>query len=150
MTTHTQVVDRGLPRLSTGRVGLTLAAAVIVAVGVNALVARAAVGLGAHAGFMPLTLPLYGSFTLVGIVVGWIGWRLVRRHAERPGRVLAWLVPVVGVVSFVPDVLLGTLRFIPDATWGGVAGLMTMHVVVIVVAVCAYVLADRVASTPAA
>jgi hypothetical protein len=48
---------------------------------------------------------------------------------------------VFAVVSFAPDVALGVLQFIPGTTWTAVIGLMVMHLVVIAVAVPAYVLA---------
>lgn len=48
-----------------------------------------------------------------------------------------------GAASFVPDVALLASRFIPGTTTAGVLALMTMHLVVIVVAVPAYILASR-------
>ncbi len=143
MTVQTHTLDHDVPRLSAGRSSLTLAAAVVVAIAVNALVSGLARSSGAGSGFAPLTLPVYGAFTFVGILVGWVGWRLIRRRARRPGRLLGWLVPVLGALSFAPDVALGLTRFIPGATWSGVLGLMVMHVVVIAVAVPAYLVADR-------
>lgn len=147
MTAQTHTLDHGVPRLSAGRAGLALAAAVVVAVAVNAVVAALATSWGAGPDFAPLTLPVYGAFTLVGILVGWVGWRLVQRRAQRPRRLLGWLVPAVGIVSFAPDIALGLTGFIPGATWSGVLGLMVMHVVVIAVAVPAYLVADRFAAS---
>ncbi len=125
------------------RTGLILTAAVVVAIAVNAVVALIAVAAGAPATYGPLTLPAYALFTTLGIVVGWIGWSLVRRRARDPRRTLAILVPIVTVASFVPDVLLLVTRFIPGTTASAVIALMVMHLVVVAVAVPAYVWASQ-------
>jgi hypothetical protein len=124
-----------------------LAAAVLVAVAVNAAIAAAAVAAGASADYGPLTFPAYTLFTVLGIAAGWIGWNLVSRHARSPRRTLSVLLPVVALVSLVPDVLLLVFRFIPDTTVPAVVALMLMHIVVISVAVPAYVLASRAGLT---
>ncbi|WP_378148284.1 DUF6069 family protein [Cnuibacter sp. UC19_7] len=120
-----------------------LAVAAVVAVGLNAVVAAVANALGAPAGYGPLTLPAYALFTVLGIAAGWAGWVIVRHRARDAGRVLAVLVPVVTVVSLVPDVLLLVLGFIPGTTPAAAIALMVMHLVVVAVAVPAYVLASR-------
>lgn len=104
-------------------------------------------GSGSDARLPAAQVPVFGAFTLVGVLVGWAGWRIIEHRSARPGRLLGWLVPVVGVLSFVPDVALGLLRFIPGATWPGALGLMVMHVVVIVIAVPAYLIAGRPATS---
>ena len=113
-----------------------LAAAVVAVLGdaVVALLARAA---GASGDFAPLHLSAYGPLTVFGVVLGAMGWAVVRRVAKNPAGLLRWLVPVVVVVSFVPDLSLlggGT----PGSGPLAVAALMVMHVVVAVVAVAAY------------
>jgi hypothetical protein len=123
-----------------------LVVAVLVAVAVNAAVAAVAVAAGASADYGPLTFPAYTLFTVLGIVAGWVGWSLVRRYARSPRRALTALVPVVALVSLVPNVLLLAFRFIPDTTVPAVVALMLMHIVVIAVAVPAYVLASRAGS----
>jgi hypothetical protein len=143
MTTRTPAIAGLLSRPAAARVIVALLAAIVAAVAVNTLVATLAIAWGATPGFAPLTLPVYGGFTLVGIVVGWFGWRAVERRARNPRRVLAWLVPFVGLVSFVPDVALAVFGFIPGTTGQAVAALMTMHVVVIAAAVPAYLIASR-------
>jgi hypothetical protein len=120
-----------------------LLVAVLVAVAVNAAVAAAAVAVGASADYGPLTFPAYTLFTVIGIAAGWVGWSLIRRHARSPRRALTILVPVIALVSLVPDVLLLVFRFIPDTTVPAVVALMLMHVVVIVVAIPTYVIASR-------
>ncbi|MCS5723439.1 DUF6069 family protein [Herbiconiux sp. CPCC 203407] len=121
--------------------GILLATAVVV-IAVNAGAAAVAVSLGAPADYGPLTLPAHALFAVLGIAVGWIGWSLVVRRARHPRRVLAVLVPAVTAVSFVPDLLLMAFSFIPGTTMVAVVALMVMHVVVVAVAVPAYVLAS--------
>lgn len=125
------------------RAALILAAAVAIAIALNAVVAAVAIATGAPAAYGPLTPPAFGLFTALGVAAGWVGWSLVRRHAKYPRRTLSILVPVVTIASFIPDVLLLALGFIPGTTTGAVIALMVMHVVVVAVAVPAYALASR-------
>ncbi|WP_427892757.1 DUF6069 family protein [Kribbella sp. GL6] len=112
-----------------------LLAAAIVAAGLNYLVARGAIALGADAGFAPLTAPVFVPLTLVGTAAGYAGWTAVRR---RSAAALKVVVPVVLVLSMIPDLLLLATKFIPGTSGTAVAGLMLMHVVVTAVAVPAY------------
>ncbi|KIP95186.1 uncharacterized protein (DUF2062 family) [Microbacterium foliorum] len=125
------------------RRALILAAAVAIAIAANSMVALIAVAAGAPTTYGPLTFPAFSLFTTVGVVAGWIGWSLVRRHARDPRRTLTMVVPIVTVASFVPDVLLLALRFIPGTTVSAVIALMVMHLVVVAVAVPAYMWASR-------
>ena len=142
MVAPTARANRGItrPRL---RAAVILTAAVIVAVVMNSVVALIAVATGAPSTYGPLTFPAYTLFTTLGIVVGWIGWSLVRRRARNPRRTLSVLVPIVTVASFIPDILLLMFRFIPGTTVSAVIGLMVMHIVVVAVAVPAYVWASK-------
>ncbi|GAA1875190.1 hypothetical protein GCM10009836_65540 [Pseudonocardia ailaonensis] len=126
-----------------------LAAVVVIAVATNALVALIAHGLGANSDFAPLTPAVYGGFTALGVLVGWLGWRMVTRRAARPRAVLTVLVPVATVVSLAPDLALLALRFIPGTNAAGVVALMVMHLVVVAYAVPGYVLAGRSLRRPA-
>lgn len=139
----TTVSAERTPTRSRTRTVLTLTAAVVIAVAANAVVATVAVATGAPASYGPLTLPAYGLFTVIGVTVGWLGWSLVQRRARDPRRTLTILVPVVTVASFIPDVLLLALGFIPGTTTGAVIALMVMHLVVVAVAVPAYAFASR-------
>ncbi|WP_234537778.1 DUF6069 family protein [Streptomyces shenzhenensis] len=121
--------------------GLTVAAgllaAAVVAVLGNVVVAVLAHAAGASGDFAPLHLSAYAPLTVFGVVLGAIGWAVVRRVAKNPAGLLLWLVPVLVVVSFAPDLSLlggGT----PGSGPLAVAALMVMHVVVAVVAVAAY------------
>ena len=128
------------PRL---RIAVILIAAVVVAVALNAAIAAVAVAAGAPSTYGPLTLPAYALFTTLGVAAGWAGWVLVHRRARDPHRTLLVLVPVLTVLSFVPDLLLLAFGFIPGTTTPAVIALMLMHLVVVAVAVPAYALAMR-------
>jgi hypothetical protein len=123
------------------RTALILLAVIAGAVGVNALVATAARHAGASTAFSPLQFPAYGAFTAAGVIAGWFGWQIVRRRSARPRGVLKILVPAAIVLSFVPDVALLALKFIPDSSATAVAALMVMHLVVVAFAVPGYLLA---------
>lgn len=144
MSAPTRTAEPVATRPAAGRAALVLAAAAVVALALNTLVATVAVRAGAEP-FPPLTLPVYGAFTVLGLLAGWAGWRLVQRRSSRPAVVLRVLVPVVVVASFLPDVALLTQRFIPGTTTAGVLALMTMHLVVAAVGVTAYVVASPTA-----
>ena len=126
------------------RTALILLGVIVGAVGLNTVVAVVARHGGAGASFAPLQLPVYGGFSAVGVIAGWIGWQLVRRRSTRPRSLLMVLVPVVTVLSVVPDVALLALQFIPDSNATAVAALMVMHVVVVALAVPGYLLAAPV------
>jgi hypothetical protein len=102
---------------------------------VIAVVARAA---GVASGFRPLQFPTYTGLIVLGVVGGAIGWQVLRARASRPEVLLPRLVPAVLLVSFAPDILIGVTHGEGGATWGGVAALMCMHVVVAAAAVASY------------
>ncbi len=128
---------------------LLLAAAALVAVALNAAIAWVGVMLGAPAGYGPLSLPAQALFTVIGVAVGWIGWRLVMTRARHPRRVLRILVPVVTALTLVPDLLLLAAPVISGTNVAAVVSLMCMHLVVVACAVPAYVLASRLQPAPA-
>ncbi|GLY50442.1 hypothetical protein Lesp01_40980 [Lentzea sp. NBRC 102530] len=81
-----------------------LLGAAVASIVVNALIALVA------GKFVPegtervgLAIAEYGPATVLGILLGTLGWYLVRRFAGNPRRVLRVLVPVVVVVSWIPD-----------------------------------------------
>ena len=130
-------------RLPFARTALILAAAAIIATALNAGVAFLAVQAGASASYPPLTLPVFAAFTVAGVLVGWVGWRIIQRRANCPQRVLAVLVPTVVVASLVPNVVLLFTEFIPGTNAAAVWALMAMHVVVAGVAVVGYVFVSK-------
>ena len=116
--------------------GGILAAAVVASAG-DAAISLLARALGASSRFQALTPAAYVPLTVVGIVLGAIGWGIVRRLAKDPRRLLGRLIPVMVVVSFVPDLaLLGGNQ--PGTSGLAVVALMVMHVLVATVAVLAY------------
>ena len=123
-----------------------LVAAVTTAIAVNAVIAAVATAAGASPGYGPLTFPAYALFTALGVAAGWAGWVLVHRRARDPRRTLRMLVPTLTLLSFVPDILLLVLGFIPGTTTSAVIALMLMHLVVVAVSVPAYTLALRARS----
>ncbi|TQE17871.1 hypothetical protein Sipo8835_41510 [Streptomyces ipomoeae] len=113
-----------------------LAAAVVALLG-NAVVALLALAAGASGKLDALHPPAYAPLTVIGTVLGAVGWAAVRHFSKQPPRVLRWLVPVVVVVSFVPD--LGLLSgSVPGGGPLAAVSLMVMHVVVAAVAVPTY------------
>ncbi len=130
---------RGRPAV---RLGSALAAGVLAgttATVSNLLVSAVARGpLGASDEFVPLTAGPVVMWTLVGSVVGAVGWRVVVTRSARSRAVLTRLVPAVLVLSLVPDVALLASDSVPGQTTAGVGALMAMHVVTagVVVAAC--------------
>jgi len=128
---------------SKARAAIILIVATLIAIGLNAVIASLAHALGVSSAYGPLTVPAYASMTVLGVAAGWVGWVLIRRRARNPRRALTIIVPIVVVASFLPDVLLATLRFVPGTTSGAVLALALMHLVVAGVAIPAYALASR-------
>jgi hypothetical protein len=112
-----------------------IAAGTLVAILANSVIAIAAHAAGASADFSPLLVFVYAPFTLVGFLAAYAGWRIVRRRASRPAAVLRVLVPVLTVLSFVPDAVLVITGFIPGASLTAVIALGLMHLVVVAIAV---------------
>jgi len=106
-----------------------LVAAIALAVALDSAIAAAAHASGASHAFTPLQAPSYASLTVIGMLAGTAGWAIVRAKTAHPRRLLGRLVPVVLVISLVPDVLVGT-GSTTGVSWGAVAALMLMHVVV--------------------
>ena len=104
---------------------------------VIAVIARSV--FGAPATFQPLTLPAYGTFTVLGAIIGAIGWHLIATRARHATRLLGWLVPTVLVLSLLADLpLLMDKSAMPGTTTAGVLALMLMHFGVAAAAVPAY------------
>lgn len=127
------MADTSLPSRSSvlaptaGEVVVGLLGAAVISVVVNALIALVAgrfIPEGAER--MGLALAEYAPATVIGILLGTLGWYLVRRFAGNPRRVLRVLVPVVVVLSWIPD--LGILA--GGATVVNSLALILMHTVV--------------------
>ena len=124
--------------VSVPRTVVLLAAAFAVAGLANSVIALAAGAAGASSTYAPLMPPVYLAFTAIGVLGGYLGWRIVRRASANPARVLRVLVPVALVLSWVPDVILALVQFIPGTNLTGAIGLALMHAVVVAVAVPVY------------
>jgi len=116
--------------------GVTVLAVALAAAGTT-VAAFAALAVGADPSFAPLTPPVYLSFAIVGTLVAVAGWVLVVRRVRRSARMLGILVPVLLVLSLIPDVIVLLTGFIPGTTVTGVVGLMLMHPIVVGAAVLA-------------
>jgi hypothetical protein len=127
------MADTSLPARSaglvptTGEVVIGFLGAAVISVVVNALIALLA-GMAVPGGVerVGLAPAEYAPATVIGIALGTLGWYLVRRFARNPRRVLRVLVPVVVVLSWIPD--LGILA--GGASVVNSLALIAMHVVV--------------------
>lgn len=129
------VSANAVPATSAARIAGGVAVAAVGAVVVNALVSLVAQAAGASEEFEPLQPGAYVFLTVVGVLAGAAGWAAVRRWSNRPAAVLRWLVPVVVVVSLVPDVALLFSDMQPNTSGLAVGALMLMHVATAAVAV---------------
>lgn len=102
---------------------------------VNLLLALGGHAAGAAASFQALQVATFVPLTVIGTVAGVVGWTVIRARSTRPAAVLRWLVPVVLLLSFVPDILVGATAALPGTSWTGVVALMLMHVSVTAAAV---------------
>jgi hypothetical protein len=112
-----------------------LVASVVASLIVELIIAAVAHGAGAYSDFQPLTLGGLIGPTVLGLLIAVVVWELVRRRAGDPVAVMRRLVPVVVVLSWVPDIVLGATHReatsqLPHTTWGEVAALMVMHLFV--------------------
>ena len=108
------------------RLGLALVAAAVLNTGI-ALAASALDDGGMGVGLAPAA---YLPATVVGLLVGAVGWTLIARRSPKALRVV---VPAVLVLTWIPDLLLLTT----GVTAANVAGLMLMHLVVTTAVVAA-------------
>ncbi|MFF4258800.1 DUF6069 family protein [Streptomyces sp. NPDC001663] len=108
-------------------------AAIVLSSLVNAVIAVLAQAAGAPDDFRPLKPGSYIFLTAVGVAAGAAGWAAVRKLSGKPEGLIRWLVPVVVIVSFVPDFFL-----YGDGGATGVVALLVMHVAVAAIAVTAY------------
>jgi hypothetical protein len=119
--------------LTTGAVAGVVATAANLAI---AAVARSAFDVSDD--FQPLTPGPIVLWTVLGALVGAAGWRLLANRSAGSRALLNTLVPVVVVLSFVPDVLLLVTDAVPGTSTAAVLSLMALHVVTAGVVVTAY------------
>ncbi|WP_328502720.1 DUF6069 family protein [Streptomyces sp. NBC_00457] len=115
-----------------------LLAAIVASSVVNAIIAVIAHAAGASDDFRPLKTPSYVSFTLLGVLIGALGWSIVRKMSADPDALLRKLVPIVVVLSFIPDLAMPVSDYQPHADSTGVAALIIMHITTAAIAVFAY------------
>ena len=101
----------------------------------NYLVSVVGIALGAPASQLQLTPPVFIGVSVVVSVVGAAFWQLVARAGKDPARTLRWLVPVVFVLSFLPDLGLALLTS-PEPS--ALLTLAVMHVATITLATIVY------------
>ena len=119
--------------LKTGAVAGVIAAIVNVAV---SAIARGP--FDASDDFVPLTPGPIVLWTIVGAIIGALGWRLIVTKKANSRALLAKLVPTVLVLSFLPDLALLASDSMPGQTTAGVVALMVMHVLTAAIVVTAY------------
>jgi len=126
-TTHVQPLS-AIPRQAKLPTAIVIAAAIaIVADLIIAAVAHAA---GASSQFKPLNLSTFAPLTIVGLVFAAIAWTTIRARATNPRLVLSRLIPIVVLVSLIPDIAVGVSKSQAHTTWGAVVALMVMHLAV--------------------
>lgn len=118
------------PVLRLPRVALGVVSAIVIALIVNTGVAFGTEALeqGTRTGLLPIA---YGPLTVLGVIVGTVGWAAVRHYTTQPRSVLRVLVPAVVALSLVPGIVLFAIGTNPV----NVIGLWVMHLVVTVVTV---------------
>lgn len=87
----------------------------------------------------PAFVPLAGSapavFTFFGLVGAVVAFAIIGRLSQDPIPLFRRVALIALALSFIPDLLLLVLGFIPAATPGGVLALALMHVVAWAIAV---------------
>ncbi|WP_328451364.1 DUF6069 family protein [Amycolatopsis sp. NBC_00438] len=104
-------------------VALRYGATALAAAAVNTVLGLSAAALDDGGIGMGLTPAAYLPATVVGFVLGVLGWNVLAKRAPRALRVI---VPVALALTWIPDVLLLSA----GATAANVVGLMLMHLVV--------------------
>jgi hypothetical protein len=115
------------------------AVAGVIATVANVVISAIARGpLDARDDFIPLTPGPIVMWTILGAILGAVGWRLIVNTSARSRALLNTLVPTVLVLSLIPDVALLATDSTAGQTTAGVVALMVMHVVTAAIAVTAY------------
>jgi hypothetical protein len=137
METTVETITAGRTR-TPAAVSLAIFTTGVAGVLASTVIAAIAHGAGVSHAFLPLHFATFTFLIVFAALGGAIGWQLVRNRATHPSRVLARLVPVVLLLSFIPDVLIGISKAETATTWGGVFALMAMHIFVATAAVASY------------
>ena len=136
-TTQSSSTDRNAvslrTALTTGAVAGGIAAVVNVII---SLIARSAFDVSDD--FQPLTPGPIVMWSILGALIGAAGWRAFVNRGAGSRALLNKLVPIVVVLSFIPDVILLVTDAMPGTTTAAVLSLMLMHLVTAVIVVTAY------------
>lgn len=130
MSTSTDLSAPTTTGMKVARVGALAAVGSVFAVEIVAVIGKA---LGAPE-VSALTAAPLAVFTVVGVAVATVAWVLLGRRPNG-GQLLRVLVPIVLVVSFVPDLLLG----VGGTAWSSVATLIVAHTAVFLVTIPVFV-----------
>jgi hypothetical protein len=140
MTTAAATTTRTAPPAYAVSTALkTGAVAGVAAAVVNVIVSAIARGsFDASDDFAPLTPGPIVLWTILGSIIGAVGWRLIVNKKANSRGLLNKLVPTVLVLSLIPDVALLASDSMPGQTTAGVLALMVMHVLTAAIVVTAY------------
>ncbi|HEX5690472.1 MAG TPA: DUF6069 family protein [Roseiflexaceae bacterium] len=110
--------------------------AIVAAVVVNIIIQQiAAAVLQPDPQFMPLTIGVVSTFTVIGVLGAVLVYALIGRFSQRPIMLFRRVALIALVVSLIPDILMAFTGFIPGTTVPNVIVLMIMHVAAWAVAV---------------
>ncbi len=127
------------PAFTVGTALKSGAAAGVLAAIVNVAVSAIARGpFDASDDFVPLTPGPIVMWTILGAVIGALGWRLIVTKKVDSHALLTKLVPTVLVLSFLPDLALLATDTMPGQSTAGVLALMVMHVLTAAIVVTGY------------
>ncbi|RQP09516.1 MAG: hypothetical protein EAS51_11500 [Microbacteriaceae bacterium] len=124
----TATATRIAPRART--VTLTVLAAVAASALLTSIIALVARLLGAGEDFPPLQPQAYLAFATAGTLIAIGGWVLIVRFVARSARLLRVLVPVLLVLSFVPNIVVAVTGTLPGSSPVAALALVLMHPVV--------------------
>lgn len=130
-TLERPVADRPVRLARPGSVVLGVAAAALASLAVDAAIAQAVTATHPSGVQTGLSALHFGPLTVLGVLLGTAGWAVIRRSSSRPRQVLRTVVPLVVLVSFVPDLLLLSR----EVSAVNVAGLLCMHVAIAAITV---------------
>ncbi|HEY8701141.1 MAG TPA: DUF6069 family protein [Arthrobacter sp.] len=139
MTTNgAPALEAERPRIGRAAYFAAVAVGVLASLVADTAISFAARALGAPEQFQQLGITAYGPITVIAVLVGGIGWRLIVTRTRNAARVLRILVPVMLVLSFIPDLALIPSTGGVPGSGTGIAALMAMHLAVTLAAVAAY------------
>ncbi len=79
--------------------------------------------------FLPLGTARYVIFTIIGMIGAIVVYVAVVKSTQQPVRMFTIVAVVFLIISYVPDILMLVVEFMPGATVPGVVTLMAMHTV---------------------